>query len=730
MWNNSKAKIDFNFTFVLMKSVISLLTMMLVGAFSLVAQQNSDTIPYKIATYDIKKQQSVVVVANKLKVDPKIIVRLNKLRSIQQDLVEGQRIKIPVYPKGYVYEAEKDFYPSMPKLDSAQAKLIYEDTVKARPAPVQEIVMPVLPTIDKDEAEARLMMIDAITELNEAMLQGVRASIDTLNAEKEYKVDEKNIQLMLIKMKRARDKVLLMPYLEHIQDSLTKEVKLMQEEKEFILNLLNPTPLAAAPIVTKDTVVAGSDMVVYQTTVFPESGKEEKVIERVISTEPITAMLDEPVVEQKKVESKRKKERYVSAPVDTVIVYDLALDLKPAPEKNPIPSPTRFKGSLWDTARAVDPIKDSLTLVKVEQMRKDTTFGMLINIPNTLDKVVIKPITKTPQKRTDTIEAQVVVKRPIITTVLPKDTGHIVLNGSITHADTVYKQNVTSLSPTNDTAAKEIDVVKYTVTPTVSADKQTADTVKMDSALAVSPLPMSIEPKKPTLSVGEAALANADSIRFIKAQFFYKRAVKASAEKNYRNADQYLKKAIELSPNYYDAWFARAEMDDMFGSQAIALKEYKQCYQIDSTKPKLHYNMGNLLAKMKRKSDAYNAYNKAIELDKKYVAAYMARGTILMDWKQYGAAIEDYNQVLQINRAYHFAYKARGQARLANREYATAIDDFTRFLIFEEFDPSAYYYRGIAKIGSNELLDGCLDLSTASEMGYIAAEKAIKKSCQ
>ena len=715
MWNNFKDRIHDNFTFVLMKSAFTLILLLAFTATcGLFAQQKSDTIPYKIGSYDIKKQQTVLSVANKLKLDPKTIVRLNKLRSIQQDLVEGQRIKIPVYPKGFVHEADKNYNPEMPKLDSAQASLIYSATVKASPA----VIAPTLTAIYKQEAEARLMMIDAITELNEAMLQGVKASIDTLNAEKEFVVDDKNIQVMLIRMKRARDKVFLMPYLEHIQDSLTKEVKLMQEEKAYIINLLNPQPNAAAPIISKDTIVAGSDMVVYQTTTFPQTGIEEKVIERVISTEPIAAQVEEPATEPRKIESRKRKEKLNTAPLDTIIVYDLALDMKPAPEKNPIPSPTRFKGSLWDTARAVDPVRDSLTLVKVEQMRKDTTYGMTINIPNSHDKVVIKPIAKTPQKRTDTIQAIVMANPKVATQKL--DTGLLVVKGKIIETDIVFKSTIETSNTKSDTI-EEVDVIKYTVTPTQPV------VVTIDTPVTT---PKVIQVKKPTISIGETAMANADSVRFIKAQFFYKRAMKASTEKNYRNADQYLKKAIELSPNYYDAWFAKAEMDDMFGSQVLALKEYKQCYNIDGTKPKLHFNMGNLYIKMKRKSDAFNAYNKAIDLDSKYVSAYMARGAILTDWKQYASAIEDYNQVLQINRAYHLAYKARGQARLATREYATAIDDFTRFLIFEEFDPSAYYYRGIAKIGSNELLDGCLDLSTASEMGYIAAERAIKKSCQ
>lgn len=228
-----------------------------------------------------------------------------------------------------------------------------------------------------------------------------------------------------------------------------------------------------------------------------------------------------------------------------------------------------------------------------------------------------------------------------------------------------------------------------------------------------------------------AAAAVADSIKRIKAEFFLKRAKKAMSEKNWKNAEEYLQKSIELFPKYFDAWFALAEMDDLYGgSQQRALKEYMTCQTIDSSQLRVYISIGKLYEKMKRKSDAYGAYNKAIELQPNNISALMARAGILYDWKRYDAAIADYNTVVQIDHSYHYAYKARGEVLLLNRNFKDAIDDFTRFLIFEETDPSAYYYRGVAKIGNNELLDGCLDLSTSASMGYPAAEKAIKKSCE
>ncbi len=666
--------------------------------------QGTDTVPYKISHFDIKKQEKVSVVAAKLGVDPQIIVKLNKLRNVQQDLVPGQRIKIPVYPKGYKYTPETVVVHKAPALDSADIKLLYgEEATKTQPV--------VLPPLTPDEARGRLDMVDVMLEMNEAMLQGVKASIDTLNApESDKPVDEKNIQALLLKMKRSRDKVLLMPYLEHIQDSLSQEMVLLKNEKTILQKILQPT---AVPIAPTDTVLAIIDTASLQADNAPPVVAEPEVKD----TNDVLAMKEDDVVkddnkriEVKRNENKRKKfkEYY---PLDTVIVYDIGPTTS-ARNYAKSPEAQQKRKSLWDTARAVDPVIDSATLKRLQtpiQMPVDSNTAMKIKIPNTLDSVIIKPIKVQKQVEVkDTAKAPT----PIVASV----------------NDTVQKKMVDTLTVarTDTNSATQVDTIK--------AVEVKVEPVKVDTAAPVVAKTDTIAKtpvvKKQTTSVADMAIASADSVRHIKAEFFYKRAQKAMGEKNFRNAEQYLKKAVDLYPRHFEAWFAMAEMDDLFGSQGTALKEYKICESIDSTQPKLYYNMGNVYQKMKRKTDAYKAFDKAIELNPEFILALMARAAILTDWKNYDAAIYDYDRVVQLNRTYHFAYKARGQVKLLSKDFTTAADDFTRYLIFEETDPSAYYYRGLAKIGMNDLLDGCLDLSKAADMGYVAAQKAIKKTCE
>lgn len=709
----------------------------------------ADSIPYKVGKYDIKKQEKVFVTAERLGVNPDIIIKLNKLRNVNQELVVGQRIKVPVYPKGYKYEVEKVVIHKEAQLDSAKMALLYADdpTEFNSPIPGQ--------FFDPDEDKTRLLMIDASLELNEAMMQGLQASFDTLNVEDDAVMDEKNISAMLRKMKRSRDKVLLTPYLENIRDSLTHEIVVLKQEKQAIETRLNPP---APPVVKEDTVVSGGDTIVYATKIYADNRPAEKTIAAVIVKDDVAFKTTTTKVELKKNEKKNKKyndranrekkntEHFTR---DTIIIYDLPSTnkpLKPAPERNShrftqttahldttsLNEVLKPKIGQWDTARAIDPLKpkghfwDTAHAVNPvdtkKQLKKDTVASIKVKIPNTNDSIVIKPIVKQkpiveakPKKDTiavvqKTLDKEIEKPKQIETNVV-KDTIHVLQE--ITPV-AVLAEGKKSTQKDTTVIVKNKPVEKEVVAKNKEKEVEKKQEAKKETA------------RLSTLEVAESI----DSVKKIKAEFFFKRSQKAMREKNFHNVEEYLKKSIELYPKYFDAWFALAEMDDFFGSQQQALKEYATCISIDSTKPQLYLNLGNLYTKMKRKSDAYNSFNRAIDLDPKNITALMARAAILYDWRKYNEAIADYDHVVQIDRSYHFAYKARGQVLLLNRNFKAAIDDFTRFLIFEETDPSAYYYRGLAKLGNNELLDGCLDLSTSASMGYTAAEKAIKKSCQ
>jgi tetratricopeptide (TPR) repeat protein len=71
-----------------------------------------------------------------------------------------------------------------------------------------------------------------------------------------------------------------------------------------------------------------------------------------------------------------------------------------------------------------------------------------------------------------------------------------------------------------------------------------------------------------------------------------------------------------------------------------------------------------------------------------------------------------------------------GDLLLSQGRPQLAIKEYDKVLELNPRNASALYQRGIAKILSNSLLQGCLDLSAAQELGNKDAEKAIKKYCE
>lgn len=174
-----------------------------------------------------------------------------------------------------------------------------------------------------DAVKLRLMMVDAMLELNQAMLEGVNASIDTLNLpENTSVIKEKDMQIILLRMKRARDKALLMPYFEQTRDSLIHEIALLKAEKEMLEARLKPAEKVQPLIVKSQTLVSKKDTLLLQTTIDTLSGEEQTRITNINTNEVIVMNNSMSDAARKKSEKQLKKYKNL-IPIDTVVVFDV-----------------------------------------------------------------------------------------------------------------------------------------------------------------------------------------------------------------------------------------------------------------------------------------------------------------------------------------------------------------------------------------------------------------------
>ncbi|MBL0310845.1 MAG: hypothetical protein IPP77_14600 [Bacteroidetes bacterium] len=395
---------------------------------------------------------------------------------------------------------------------------------------------------------SRLMLLDAMLELNDALEAGVKASLDSLNSPVVGLANDKHTALLIIK--KAKEQELLLPYLQHVQDSLTEDSRIIVAERKEILMRLNPLDILQEEIAPAETKM------------------ENLVIKN-----------------------------------DT------------------------FNRIETDTMRQFPELKSGIAIRKI------------------------------PGNKTDTWK----------------------------HAHAVV-----------DTAA----LARY-----------------------------ELNEMQPTEARDQSSKRESDTVSHIKANFFLARAKKAVELKQYSRASDLLGKSLDLWNRNYSAIVCLADVDAETGSYTKALKGYDRAMKIDSTQASLFFKIGMAHLNLKKKYEAFENFSRAIGIDSQYVLAYMERADISSGWLKYESAVEDYNAVIKINTNYYQAYRLRGIAYLMLRNFASASDDFTRYIIFDPSDSSVYYYRGLAKVGNNDWLEGCMDLSTAADMGHVAAKKALKENC-
>jgi tetratricopeptide (TPR) repeat protein len=156
-----------------------------------------------------------------------------------------------------------------------------------------------------------------------------------------------------------------------------------------------------------------------------------------------------------------------------------------------------------------------------------------------------------------------------------------------------------------------------------------------------------------------------------------------------------LNKALEIDPNYSNAYYLRGNIKDNFDDRHGAMKDY----------------------------------NTALEKNPKFADAFFARGNVKMKLQDYYGAINDYTAAISINENYIEAYFNRGKAKQYLQAYEDAINDCSKIIQINPKNVDAYFMRGILRIDFGDLKNGCLDLSKAGELGDLKAYEAIKEKC-
>jgi tetratricopeptide (TPR) repeat protein len=223
----------------------------------------------------------------------------------------------------------------------------------------------------------------------------------------------------------------------------------------------------------------------------------------------------------------------------------------------------------------------------------------------------------------------------------------------------------------------------------------------------------------------------------------------------YKKAESDYSKAIELTPQYYDAFLSRAILYYSINQAERSINDYnnalrylkdeslrvfiynnrgnaktlrrdlhgayndfQKAYQLDNKSITSLDNLGKTLNQMDRGEEALVYFKKIIELDTNNVSVHSDVAYTLLNLQRFQESIDQYDMVLAKNPDSPLALSNRGLAKMNLSNYDGALDDATRSIKLYPQNAYSFRNRGMIYIAIGKNTEGCSDFKQALHLGF------------
>ena len=119
-------------------------------------------------------------------------------------------------------------------------------------------------------------------------------------------------------------------------------------------------------------------------------------------------------------------------------------------------------------------------------------------------------------------------------------------------------------------------------------------------------------------------------------------------------------KAIELKPDFFEAYNNLGAVLSDSGKYEESITTYNKAIELRSDVTEAHYNLGNALKNIEKNEEAITSYKKAIELKPDYAEAYSNRGITLQELVRLNEAKVSYTQAIALKPDFAEAHNNLG----------------------------------------------------------------------
>ena len=163
-------------------------------------------------------------------------------------------------------------------------------------------------------------------------------------------------------------------------------------------------------------------------------------------------------------------------------------------------------------------------------------------------------------------------------------------------------------------------------------------------------------------------------------------------EKDTSKAIELYNQAIDIKPDFSEAYNNRGLLKKEINDEECALQDYNKAIELNPNFADAYNNRGVLRKNMNDNKGALQDYNKAIELNPNYADAYNNRADFYLKMNDLDNALADVNHSIDLGGGY-VSFITKGEIYIAMEKYSDAIELFTQALSYNEKGIESFEYR-------------------------------------
>ncbi len=197
--------------------------------------------------------------------------------------------------------------------------------------------------------------------------------------------------------------------------------------------------------------------------------------------------------------------------------------------------------------------------------------------------------------------------------------------------------------------------------------------------------------------------------------------------RRYEPALRASKKALEINPNFAEAWIALGIVCEYNGKPDEAIQACRKGLEINPDSAEGWRALGAAYGADRKLDDAIRAFKKVLDIDPGSAHAWYNLGLAYTRQREFDRAVEAYRKALHINPQYVEAWNNLGVAYAHQGKDPAAIRAYKKAINIEPNHANAWYGIGIIYYYAGDYPLASKHLRKAQELGHKAAPEFLRK---